>query len=142
VGAFKLRGALVYLDWLKQTELEFEGWCGDAGILAKSDDGRAAQWSQGGDLIHGQQQREESCHAGAGAELVEHGQDFQESLEFARLLARDKDFICRIVPRTVGHGTATMRWSCLRARPHGRRLCAHRHGIVDRGMAAARNALE
>jgi threonine dehydratase len=95
VGAFKLRGALVFTDWLKQTQPRL------AGVVAatRGNHGQgvamAARLSGLKAVIvvpHGNSREKNSAMAAQGAELVQHGQDFQESLEFARTLAVERGY--------------------------------------------------
>jgi threonine dehydratase len=78
-----------------------------------------------------------------GAELIEHGDDFQESLEFARVLARERGFaMIESFDERLVLGTAAYALEFFRAAPPldivyvpiglGSSIC---------GMAAARNAL-
>jgi len=90
VGAFKLRGALVYATWLKQSQPDL------AGIVAAT----RGNFGQGAAMAarllglkavivvpHGNSVDKNRAMIAQGAELVEHGRDFQEALEFARELA-------------------------------------------------------
>ncbi len=95
VGAFKLRGALVYMDWLKQSQP------GLAGVVAATRGnhgqgvGMAARLSGLRAVIvvpHGNSKEKNRAMVAQGVEMVEHGQDFQESLEFAHRLAHDLGF--------------------------------------------------
>ena len=88
VGAFKLRGALVYATWLKQTQPDL------AGVVAatRGNFGQGVAMAarvleiESHDCGAPRQQRCDKNRAirAQGAELIEHGHDFQESLEFAR----------------------------------------------------------
>ena len=95
VGAFKLRGALVYVDWLKQTQP------GLTGVVAatRGNHGQgvamAARLSGLKAVIvvpHGNSKEKNSAMLAQGVELVERGQDFQESLDFARTLAAERGY--------------------------------------------------
>jgi len=146
VGAFKIRGALVYLSWLKQTQPEL------AGVIAAT----RGNFGQGVALAarlfrvkavivvpYGNSVEKNRATCAQGAELVEHGQDFQEALEFARALAAE----CGLIPVESFHerlvmGTATYAMELFEGAPPldvvyvpiglGSSVC---------GMAAARNAL-
>ena len=95
VGAFKLRGALVYMDWLKQEQPELKGVVAatrgnhgqGVGMAARLADLRAVIV-----VPHGNSKEKNRAMLAQGVELVENGQDFQESLEFARRLAEDLGF--------------------------------------------------
>jgi threonine dehydratase len=95
VGAFKLRGALVYVDWLKQTQPEV------AGVVAATRGnhgqgvGMAARLGGLKAIVvvpFGNSREKNRAMVAQGVELIEHGLDFQESLEFARTLADERGF--------------------------------------------------
>jgi threonine dehydratase len=95
VGAFKLRGALVYAAWLKQTQPEL------AGIVAATRGNFGQGAATAARLLgmkavivvpHGNNVEKNRAMQARGAELVEHGHDFQEALEFARELAGDRGY--------------------------------------------------
>jgi threonine dehydratase len=94
-GAFKLRGALIYIDWLKETQ------SGLTGVVAatRGNHGQgvtmAARIAGLKSVIvvpRGNSQEKNRAMISQGAELIEHGNDFQESLEFARSLAAERGF--------------------------------------------------
>lgn len=96
VGAFKLRGALVYMNWLKQSQSSL------AGVVAATRGnhgqgvGMAARLAGLHAVIvvpHGNSKEKNRAMLAQGVELVEHGHDFQESLEFARTLAAQRGFV-------------------------------------------------
>ena len=145
VGAFKLRGALVYMDWLKQQP-------NIAGVVAATRGnhgqgvGMAARLAGLKAVIvvpFGNSREKNRAMLAQGVELLEHGQDFQESLEFARTLAKDRGFtmVDSFHERLV-MGTATYALEFLEAAPEldtvyvpiglGSSIC---------GVSAARNAL-
>lgn len=146
VGAFKLRGALVYMDWLKQSRPEL------AGVVAATRGnhgqgvGMAARLAGLRAVIvvpHGNSKEKNRAMLAQGVELVEHGDDFQESLEFARSLAVDLGFpmVDSFHERLV-MGTATYALELFEGAPAldtvyvpiglGSSIC---------GVSAARNAL-
>src|SRR3984885_3077412 len=95
VGAFKLRGALVYAAWLKRTQPRL------AGIIAATRGNFGQGVAMAARLLgmkavivvpHGNSIEKNQAMIAQGAELVEHGHDFQESLEFARTLADELGF--------------------------------------------------
>jgi threonine dehydratase len=146
VGAFKLRGALVYMDWLKQAQPDL------AGVVAATRGnhgqgvGMAARLSGLHAVIvvpHGNSKEKNRAMLAQGAELVEHGQDFQESLEFARNLAKDLSFtmIDSFHERLV-MGTATYALEFLQAIPPLETVYVPIGlGSSISGVSAARNAL-
>jgi threonine dehydratase len=95
VGAFKLRGALVYMEWLKQTQPEL------GGVVAATRGNHGQGVGMAARLLglkavivvpEGNSPDKNRAMQAQGVELVEHGRDFQESLEFARTLAADRGF--------------------------------------------------
>jgi len=146
-GAFKLRGALVYADWLKQTQPEL------AGVVAATRGNHGQGVGMAARLLglraiivvpHGNSKGKNRAMLAQGVELVEYGHDFQESLEFARGLAQElglamvDSFHERLVM-----GTATYALELFEGAPTldtayvpiglGSSIC---------GVSAARNALE
>ncbi len=90
VGAFKIRGGLVYLDELKRAEP------GVPGVIAATTGNHgqsiayAARESGLRAVIvvpHGNNPEKNAAMRALGAELVEHGREFQDALEYSRDLA-------------------------------------------------------
>jgi len=146
VGAFKLRGALVYLDWLKKTQPSLKGVVAATRGNHGQGVGMAARLLGLKAVIvvpHGNSVEKNRAMLAQGAELVEHGHDFQEALEFARTLAAENGFamVDSFHERLV-MGTATYALELFEAAPPldavyvpiglGSSIC---------GVAAARNAL-
>ncbi|MGA2808158.1 MAG: threonine dehydratase [Terracidiphilus sp.] len=146
VGAFKLRGALVYLDWLRQTQPGLTGVVAATRGNHGQGVGMAARLYDLKAVIvvpHGNSREKNLAMLAQGVELVEHGHDFQESLEFADSLASERGFamVDSFHERLV-MGTATYALELFQAAPPldivyvpiglGSSIC---------GMAAARNAL-
>jgi threonine dehydratase len=146
VGAFKLRGALVYIEWLKQTQP------GLSGVVAATRGNHGQGVGMAAGLIgvkavivvpHGNSPEKNRAMKAQGVELVEHGHDFQESLEFACTLATERGFamVDSFHERLV-MGTATYALEFFKGAPPldaiyvpiglGSSIC---------GVAAARNAL-
>jgi threonine dehydratase len=146
VGAFKLRGALVYLDWLKQTEPDLRGVVAATRGNHGQGVGMAAQLLGLKAVVvvpYGNSKEKNCAMLAQGVELVEQGQDFQESLEFARRLAADRGFhFADSFHERLVMGTATFALELFEAAPAldavyvpigmGSSIC---------GMAAARNSL-
>ncbi len=91
VGAFKVRGGLIYLDELRLAEPEVRG------VIAAStgNHGQSIAWAAGQHGLravivvpHGNNPDKNTAMRALGAELVEHGREFQEALEHSRELAR------------------------------------------------------
>ena len=146
VGAFKLRGALVYMDWLKRAQPHLHGVVAATRGNHGQGVGMAARLCGLRAVIvvpHGNSPEKNRAMLAQGVELVEHGQDFQESLEFARGLAVERGFamVDSFHERLV-MGTATYAIEFFEAAPAlstiyvpiglGSSIC---------GVSAARNAL-
>ncbi|MGO9775309.1 MAG: threonine dehydratase [Terracidiphilus sp.] len=145
-GAFKLRGALVYIDWLKETQPGLSG----VAAATRGNHGQgvamAARLAGMKAVIvvpRGNSREKNRAMIAQGAELIEHGDDFQDSLEFARALAVERGFaIVDSFHERLLMGTATYALELFEAAPPldtvyvpiglGSSIC---------GMAAARNAL-
>jgi threonine dehydratase len=146
VGAFKLRGALVYLNWLKHTDPSLQGVVAATRGNHGQGVGLAARLLGLRALIvvpHGNSIEKNRAMQAQGVELIEHGHDFQESLEFARQLASERHLamVDSFHERLV-MGTATYALEFFQGSPEldvvyvpiglGSSIC---------GVAAARNAL-
>ena len=146
VGAFKLRGALVYMDWLTQAQPDLPGVVAATRGNHGQGVGMAARLSGLRAVIvvpHGNSKDKNRAMLAQGVELVEHGEDFQESLDFAGRLAEDLGFamVDSFHERLV-MGTATYALEFFQAAPDldtvyvpiglGSSIC---------GVSAARNAL-
>jgi threonine dehydratase len=146
VGAFKLRGALVYTEWLKRTESQLEGVV--AATRGNHGQGVAMAARLAGlkaviVVPHGNSVEKNRAMAAQGAELVEHGHDFQESLEYARTLAADRGFtmVDSFHERLV-MGTATYAMELFQVAPALDRIYVPIGlGSSICGASAARNAL-
>jgi threonine dehydratase len=146
VGAFKLRGALIYADWLRQSEPKLEG------LVAATRGNHGQGVATAARLLglkaaivvpFGNSKEKNRAMRAQGAELIEYGHDFQASLEYARDLARQRGFamVDSFHERLV-MGTATYALELFEAAPAldavyvpiglGSSIC---------GVSAARNAL-
>lgn len=90
VGAFKIRGGLVYLDELKRSEPN------TAGIIAATTGNHGQSIAYAARELgmrsvivvpQGNNPEKNAAMRSLGAELVEHGREFQEALEYSRELA-------------------------------------------------------
>ena len=93
VGAFKLRGATVYMDWLAREHPGLTGVVaatrgnhGQGVALAAARRG----WTATIVIPHGNSREKNRAMQALGAELVEHGDDFQAANEYATELAADR----------------------------------------------------
>jgi len=93
LGAFKVRGGLCYVDELKRREP------GTAGVVAatRGNHGQSVAFAArraGLKAVivvpHGNSREKNAAMKAHGAELIEHGHDFQAALEHARALAEDR----------------------------------------------------
>ncbi|MBX7211743.1 MAG: threonine dehydratase [Verrucomicrobiaceae bacterium] len=90
VGAFKIRGGLVYMDELKRTQPDVRGViAATTGNHGQSIAFAARQNGLRAVIVvpHGNNPEKNNAMRSLGAELVEHGREFQEALEFSRELA-------------------------------------------------------
>ena len=146
VGAFKLRGALVFGYWLKDTQSELHG------IVAATRGNHGQGVAMAARLLglkavivvpHGNSREKNLAMQAQGAELIVHGDDFQASLEFARTLAVQRGFamVDSFHERLV-MGTATYALELFSAAPPVDRIYVPIGlGSSICGVAAARNAL-
>ncbi|MDB6128457.1 MAG: hypothetical protein JWM35_2353 [Verrucomicrobia bacterium] len=93
LGAFKIRGGLVYFDRLKREQP------GVSGVVAatRGNHGQSIAFAAkraGLPAVivvpHGNSREKNAAMKGLGAELVEHGNDFQDAFEYATRLARER----------------------------------------------------
>lgn len=146
VGAFKIRGALVYMDWLSRTVPELKG------VVAATRGNHGQGVALAARLIgipativvpHGNSREKNRAMVAQAAELVEHGEDFQEALEHARALAKERrlTMVDSFHERLV-MGTATYALELFEA-AHELETIYVPIGLGSSicGVAAARNAL-
>ncbi len=90
IGAFKIRGGLVYMEELKRQDPHITGVVGATrGNHGQSVAYAATRAGLRSTLVvpHGNSREKNAAMRALGAELVEHGNDFQEAYEHATLLA-------------------------------------------------------
>ena len=145
-GAFKVRGGLVYLDWLRREHAEASGVVaatrgnhGQSVAFAARAQGRTATIV----IPHGNSREKNRAMRAYGAELIEHGRDFAEALEFAEQLAGERGlhFVPSFDEKLV-EGVATCALEFLRGAPVMDRVYVPiglGSGIC--GMIAVRDAL-
>jgi threonine dehydratase len=119
VGAFKLRGGLVYMEELRQREPNSNG------VIAatRGNHGQSIAFSAGRlglraviVVPHGNSKEKNAAMRGQGAELIEHGDDFQDAFEHAGRLAKEQRL--HFVPSfdlTLVRGVATCALELFRA---------------------------
>jgi threonine dehydratase len=146
VGAFKIRGALCSIQQIKTNFPQAKGVV--AATRGNHGQGVAFAARQHGlsaviVVPFGNSVDKNNAMRAQGAELIEHGEDFQSSLEFARTLAEERGFpIVDSFDNPLIRGTATFACELFKAAPEldavfvpigmGSSIC---------GVAAARNAL-
>ena len=146
VGAFKLRGALVYVEWVKHAHP------GLRGVIAATRGNHGQGVAMAACLAairvvivvpHGNSAEKNRAMQAQGAELIEHGHDFQEALEHARTLAVDRGMVMvdSFHERLV-MGTGTYALELFHGAPRLDRIYVPIGlGSSICGVAAARNAL-
>ncbi len=121
VGAFKIRGGLTYFDQLRQ-----QGPLPAEVISAtRGNHGQSIGWAARAHGVpctivvpHGNSRGTNAAMRSLGVTLIEHGQDFQESREFAIRLAAERG--AHMVPSfhaDLLRGVATSWWEFMRAVP-------------------------
>ena len=147
VGAFKIRGALIYLDWLRNELPALKGVVAATRGNHGQGVATAARLQQVPCVIvvpRGNSAEKNRAMQAQGAQLVEQGEDFQESLEFARGLAEERGFVMvdSFHERLV-MGTATYALEFLKGAPALEKVYVPIGlGSSICGVSAARNALE
>jgi threonine dehydratase len=96
VGAFKLRGGIVYMDWLRSERTDVRG------VVAATRGNHGQSIGFGAKLAglpavivvpHGNSREKNAAMLALGVELIEHGDDFQAASEFAETLALERGFV-------------------------------------------------
>ena len=98
-GAFKVRGGITFIDWLKRTHPDCKGICTATRGNHGQSQARAATAAGLRALVyvpHGNSVEKNAAMKAFGAELVEFGSDFDEAKEEAFRVAREEDLF--IVP--------------------------------------------
>jgi threonine dehydratase len=146
LGAFKIRGALVYVNWLKENQPHL------AGVVAATRGNHGQGIALAARLTgiqavivvpHGNSREKNQAMVAQGAELIEQGHDFQESLEYARDLAAERGLamVDSFHERLV-MGTATYAMEFFQSAPPLDRVYVPIGlGSSICGVSAARNAL-
>jgi len=121
IGAFKIRGGITYLDWLKRSGSQINGVItatrgnhGQSLALA----GRHAQVPVTITIPHGNSVEKNAAMESFGAELIVHGRDFDEAKEYAARVAKERQlhFVPSFHPLLV-KGVATCALELFRAVP-------------------------
>ena len=121
IGAFKLRGGLVYLDDLKRREPQLRGvMTATRGNHGQSVAYAAARLGLAATVVvpHGNSVEKNRAMAAFGARLIEHGHDFQAAYEYALELAgREGLHIVRTFDPMLVRGVASYGLELFRALP-------------------------
>ena len=121
VGAFKVRGGLVYMEELRQREPQVTG------VIAatRGNHGQSVAFaaSRAGlrsviVVPHGNSREKNAAMRALGAELIEHGRDFQEAYEYAIQLAGERRLhMVRSFDQTLLRGVASCALELFRGVP-------------------------
>ncbi len=146
VGAFKIRGALIYLTWLKNRHPSLTGVAAATRGNFGQGVGMAARLLGFKAVLvvpNGNSPEQNHAMLAQGAELIEYGHDFQASFEHAQRVAVERGFqMVESIHELLVHGTASFAMELFEFAPPldtiyvpigmGSSIC---------GVAAARNAL-
>jgi threonine dehydratase len=146
VGAFKLRSALIYLNWLRDTRPDLRGvMAATRGNFGQGVGMAARLFGMKAVIVvpYGNSVEKNRAMLAQGVELIEHGQDFQASLEYARELAAQRGFaVVESFHELLVQGTATYAVELFEGAPGLDRVYVPiGMGSSICGIAAARNAL-
>jgi threonine dehydratase len=121
VGAFKLRGGLVYMEELRQREPQV------AGVIAatRGNHGQSVAFAAARASLpcvivvpHGNSREKNAAMRALGAELIEHGHDFQAAYEHAARLAGEQHLhLVRSFDEALMRGVASCAIELFRAVP-------------------------
>ncbi len=147
IGAFKLRGGLVYLDHLKRAEPRIAGVISaTTGNHGQSIAYAATRLGLAATIVapHGNSPEKNRAMAAFGATLVEHGHDFQAAYEYAiATAARDNLHLVRSYHPLLVQGVASYGLELLHAVPDLDVVYVPIGlGSGISGMIAARDALD
>ena len=146
IGAFKVRGGLVYMDWLRRTQPD----CPGVITATRGNHGQSIGFAarrhglQATVLIpHGNSTEKNAAMRAFGVELIEHGHDFQAAREEADRLAAERGLhFLGPFNAVLRRGTATYGLELLRALPDLDRIYVPiGMGSGLTGTIAARDAL-
>ena len=146
VGAFKVRGGIVYMDWLRRAHPEVQGVVSATrGNHGQSIAFAAKRFGYTAVVVvpHGNSREKNAAMKALGAELVEHGEDFHAADHFADQLASERNlFRMPSFHPLLVRGVATYALEFFRAAPElDAVLVPLGWGSGALGVAAARNAL-
>ena len=146
IGSFKVRGGLVFMDWLRRTKPDLPGII----TATRGNHGQSVAFAAKRHRIRavivvpkGNSREKNAAMRANGAELIEHGDDFQDAFEHAERLARDRGlFFWRTWDPVVVKGVASYSLELFRAVPDIDTIYLPiGHGSGISGAIAARDAL-
>ncbi|MDF0600415.1 threonine dehydratase [Psychromarinibacter sp. C21-152] len=120
-GAFKVRGGITFMDWLKRTHPDCPGICTATRGNHGQSQARAATAAGLRALVyvpHGNSVEKNAAMRAYGAELVEYGEDFDTARVEAFRVAEEQGLM--VVPpfhAELVRGVATYAWELFRAAP-------------------------
>ena len=146
IGAFKVRGGLVYMDWLKRTHPDCPGVItATRGNHGQSIGFAARRHGLHATVLvpHGNSTEKNAAMRAFGVELIEHGHDFQAAREEADRLSAERGLhFLGPFNSVLRQGTATYALELLRALPELDRVYVPiGMGSGLTGTIAARDAL-
>lgn len=146
LGAFKVRGGLTFLQWLRQTQPQVAGIvCATRGNHGQSVAFAARAAGLGATIVvpRGNSVEKNAAMRALGGDLIEEGGDFQEALEFAMRLAAERGlYAMPSYHRELVRGVATYGLELLQAQPELTRVYVPIGlGSGISGVLAARDAL-
>ncbi|MEX5727115.1 threonine dehydratase [Rhodovulum iodosum] len=120
-GAFKLRGAVTFIDWLRRAHPEVPGICtatrGNHG-QGQAREARAAGLTAKVYVPHGNSVEKNAAMRGFGAELIEHGADFDTAkTEAMRVAAAEGLMPVPPYHLELVRGVASYAWELFHSRP-------------------------
>lgn len=120
-GAFKVRGGITFMDWLKTAHPEMSGIVTATRGNHGQSQARAAKASGLNAKIvvpHGNSAEKNDAMRAFGAQLIEHGADFNEAVEKAKQIAHEENlFLVPAFHKALVKGVATYAFELLSHRP-------------------------
>lgn len=120
-GAFKVRGALTFIDWLRRTHPDIPGIC----TATRGNHGQGQAWAATGAGLtakvyvpHGNSVEKNAAMRAFGADLVEYGEDFDTArMEAIRVAEAEGLFLVPPYHRELVRGVATYAYELFDAHP-------------------------
>lgn len=146
IGAFKVRGGIVYMDWLRRTQPHAKGVISATkGNHGQSQAFAARHFGFHAVVVvpHGNSREKNAAMRGLGAELIEHGDDFHAADHYADDLGRERGLVrMPTFDSLLIQGVGTYALELFRGAPALDAVFVPvGWGSGASGLAAARNAL-